>query len=287
MKAMARIAGSLCLIFALACARDGLAHPSSPGARTQLTAAELIGGHVADFVDMRAFMPNAAAGAPSHLLTGRLVLGKRVAGAFHVRKNDPFDIPIDDAIESLPPFEFEFVQDGDAVIPVRRGPIQSERPNREYVLEPGLAWSEAADGGYTRVAIPFALQERNANCLHNGVLSFVWRGAGAVSDVFFEIAGETCAYFKFETWGLRKATFVRGAPPEVAKIIASYRAEVAARLPVRPLSDLIAARPQLTAKGFALEPPADGDRPTLSGVVVERHRLHRCLRDADGHVPIL
>ena len=80
----------------LACARDGLAHPSSPGARTQLTAAELIGGHVADFVDMRAFMPNAAAGAPSHLLTGRLVLGKRVAGAFHVRKNDPFDIPIDE-----------------------------------------------------------------------------------------------------------------------------------------------------------------------------------------------
>ena len=55
---------------------------------------------------MRAFMPSAGAGAPSHLFSGRLVLGKRVAGTFHVRRNEPFNIPVDAAIKSLPPFDF-------------------------------------------------------------------------------------------------------------------------------------------------------------------------------------
>jgi CubicO group peptidase (beta-lactamase class C family) len=236
--------------------------------RTQLLATDLIKGQVRDFVAMKAFTPAAGAGAPLQQFSGRLVLGRPLSRAFQVRKNEPFNIIIDRAIQSLPPFDFAFLQDGDTVIPVQRGPVRSAHPSWEFVLEPGRAWSEPGDGGYTRVAIPFALQERNANCLHNGVLSFVFRGAGMISRVYYEIASETCAYFKFDSWGLVSASFAPALPARATDLAASYRAEVSARLPVRPLSELIARHPQLSAAGLALATPKDGDPATLHGVVV-------------------
>ena len=103
-----------------------------------------------------------------------------MAADFQVRLNQPFNVPVDEQIRSLPAFDFEFLQDGAAVIPLQRGPIENPHASWEWVLEPGRAWNEPADQGYTRVAIPFALQERNANCLHNGVLSFLIGDGGAV-----------------------------------------------------------------------------------------------------------
>ncbi|MEO1311246.1 MAG: hypothetical protein AAFV51_09795, partial [Pseudomonadota bacterium] len=43
----------------------------------------------------------------------------------------------------------------------------------DVIVDVGRAWREGADGGATRIAFPFALQERNANCTHNGLLTFV------------------------------------------------------------------------------------------------------------------
>ena len=102
------------------------------------------------------------------------------------------------------------MQDGDAVIPVRRRPIQSEHPNWEYVLEPGLAWTSRGRWLHARGdTFCAAGAQRKLPAQRRSELR-VARGAGAVSDVFFEIAGETCAYFKFETWGLRKARLYAG-----------------------------------------------------------------------------
>ena len=219
---------------------------------------------------MSAFTRPPGATAPSQRFEGRLVLsGRREAGGFEVLRNQPFGIRIDDAIRSLPPFDFAFVQDGDAIIPVQRGAIASTHPDWELVLEPGRAWDEPGEPGFSRASLPFALQERNANCLHNGVLTFAYRADGAISDVLFQISSETCAYFKFNTWGLVKARYQPGAVDGAAGVADAYRQEVAARLPVRPLTELLAAHPELSATGFALATPRDADPPTLYGVVVD------------------
>ena len=97
-------------------------------------------------------------------------------------------------------FAFEFIQEGGEIIPVRRGPQPSAHGGWEFVLEPGRVWDEPADHGYSRAAIPFALQEKNANCLHNGLLTFLFRDDGTVSHAALQISGETCSYLKFDMW---------------------------------------------------------------------------------------
>ena len=71
-------------------------------------------------------------------------------------------------------------------------------------------WQEAADGDFSRAALPFSLVQRGENCTHNGVMSFLFKSDGSVSRVAFEIASETCLYFKFDLWGLVDARYVPG-----------------------------------------------------------------------------
>ncbi|MFI4935996.1 MAG: serine hydrolase domain-containing protein [Caulobacterales bacterium] len=243
---------------------------SAAGPTRPLALADLTGGAAKGPVTMAAFAPPASASSPSQRFEGRLVLAtSQPASGFEVLRNEPFHIAIDDNIKSLPPFDFAFVQDGAALIPVQRGSIASPHPAWELVLEPGSVWDEAGDQGWSRAALPFALEERNANCLHNGVLTFAFRADGRVTDAYWQISSETCAYFKFNAWGQVKARYLPGPVDGAAAVAAAYRQEVAARLPVRPLADLIAAHPELSAAGFALAPPADGDKPTLYGVVID------------------
>jgi hypothetical protein len=218
---------------------------------------------------MNAFARPAAAMAPHQVFEGRLTLDKPIFdGGFQVIRNKPYNISDTIALRTLPPFDFAFVQDGDLLIPAKRGPIPSSSPAWEYILEPGRAWDEAGDGGATRVSLPFALREVGANCLHNGVLSFVFSGS-TISHVYYQISSESCAYFKFNAWGSAAAHYAPAPVLGAEKIKADYRAEVAARLPTKPLSELAAAYPGVAISAFALAPPTDGDVPALYGVVLD------------------
>src|SRR6185503_18422390 len=104
------------------------------------------------------------------------------------------------------------------------------------ILEPGRIWDERSDHGMSRVALPFTLEERNANCMHNGMMTFLFDGR-RVSNVAFEIASETCLYFKFDAWGQLAATFTPATAPDPATA-AAYTLEVSHRLPVKPIAEL-------------------------------------------------
>ena len=119
-------------------------------------------------------------------------------------------------------------------IPVRRGAVPSPHPLWEFILEPGRVWQEPGDAGFARAALPFALEERNENCMHNGVLTFLFSGDGHVSDVAFEIAKETCAYFRFDWWGYAAAHYTPQPVEGRDQLLARYGEEVRARLPTRP-----------------------------------------------------
>jgi hypothetical protein len=169
----------------------------------------------------------------------------------------------------LPDFDFALVQDGDVLIPTRRTPAPGDHSEWEWILGPGRVWQEAADRGWLRAALPVALMERNANCIHNGVLTFLFRPDGVTSHAALAVASETCAYLKFDAWGLAPTRYSPEVVADRDAVIAGYRVEVAARLPVRPLADLAARYPGLNLAGLDLVTPADADPPTAYGLVVD------------------
>lgn len=140
--------------------------------------------------------------------------------------------------DSLPAFDFEFVQDGDLLIPVTTGPVVNDHPWWEFVLGTGRAWDEASDGGWTRAALPFALKERREDCVHNGLLTFLFRDSGAVSKVAFQVTNQTCRYLQFDMSGLLDANYVPGRIAGAAEVIAAVRAKRDSRMPTRPISEI-------------------------------------------------
>jgi hypothetical protein len=218
---------------ALACA---LGAAGAAETRDALTAATLHGRHIG-LIDYDAYAPPAGAAAAGQVFEGTLTLtqldgsgGFREAGTHAAAAyRDP---------QRLPPFAFQFIQHGAHLVPLRRGLLDTGHPNWQYIIEPGRVWQEDGDDGYSRVAIPFALQEKGANCTHNGVLSFLFKSDGSTSRAAFQIAGETCAYFKFDLWGMADARYTPQAITGAAAVAVVYQAEVTARMPTRPISAL-------------------------------------------------
>lgn len=170
---------------------------------------------------------------------------------------------------ALPTFDFEFVQSGDALIPLRRGAQPGKDRYWEYVLEPGRVWQEPGDRGLARAAIPFALQERNANCLHYGVLSFLFGDPGTISQVAFQVSGETCLYLKFDLWGLVEARYTPTSPQEAVAVASAWADEVRARLPVRPIEKLRDDYPGADPAAFGSPAEVASEDMTAYGFVID------------------
>jgi hypothetical protein len=232
--------------------------PASPP-RSELTAAFLHGtADLAEPVATEAFAP-APSAAPVHHFEGTLELAAE-PGTAHLRGLvDRFGYLQDAAlqIDRLPPFHFEFVQDGSHLVPARRGPQLSTHPYWEFILEPGSVWDEPGDGGWSRAALPFALQERNANCTHNGLLSFLFRADGSTSRVAFQVGSETCRYLQFDLWGTAAAHYSPAPVAGADRLIADHHRERAARLPVKPLSALAIDHPGTDSGEFDWFPPEE------------------------------
>jgi hypothetical protein len=237
-------------------------------AATRLTFGELTGAApLSRPVDMQAFAPGSA--PPSNRFEGSLSLVSAPAGV-QVLRDDYGDFKNADApARRLPAFDFAFVQSGDVLIPVRRGTIVTGDREWDIVLEPGRVWDEPGDQGYSRASLPFALEERNANCMHNGVLTFLFKTGGAISDVVFEIGSEPCLYAKFNMWGRLAARYVPAAIQQAGSIAAAYRFEIEHRMPTRPIADLARDFPGIDPSRFG---SADEIKPpdmTTYGVVVK------------------
>ncbi len=237
--------------------------------RLVLTAAALLGGHLGGPWPMSAFTPPQGRHPTRNHFEGRLRLtAERGEAGFRVRRDVYGDANASGgSARHLPDFDFRFVQDGNALIPVRRGAIPSAHSEWEFILDPGRVWDEPGDRGFTRAALPFALEERNANCIHNGVLTFLFRDDGRISDVAYEIGQETCAYFQFDAWGHFAATYVPDVEAGDAQAVARFRAARRERLTTKPIASLAQDYPGAdpAAFGSPSELPAAG--LTTYGVV--------------------
>lgn len=221
-----------------------------------------MGGDYASPIDFTAFTKPASARSPNQLMGGHLhVAGGIGAGGFDV-VYDPDGLAADTTndIYSLPDIDFWLVQSGDAAVPVTRGIVKSAHPYFDLVFSPGAVWQENAG---VRIALPFALMEKNANCIHNGALTVRVDADGTATKALVQVASETCGYLKFNLWGNFDAAWESGAPDGAGQIRDAYRAEVASRLPVAPIESLAGVRPAVVAQSDIIA----ADNMTVFGVV--------------------
>lgn len=210
--------------------------------RTLLTAAQLTSGTSTATVSNGAFALPAAAAAPTHSFEGTLTLnGVATAGGFTTVK-DPYGYATVEAVKHLPPMSIPLVQNGSHLVPAVRGLQFTGSPHWNLAVGAGRAWNENGDGGQSRAALPFALIERNANCVHNGVLTFLFTDS-AVSKVRYQVTSETCEYFQFDMWGQVGASYTPGGITAADDIRSAYAAEVADRIPTKPIAALATDHP--------------------------------------------
>ena len=226
-------------------------------------------------IDLSAYAPGPDSKPPSHRFEGRLALSGSPSTRTIV--SDMGFLDDADLVQSrtLPSdFNYAFVQDGDTLIPVRRGPIPSGHGWWEFALEPGRVWDQPGDQGYTRAAIPFALVQKNSNCTHNGVLMLLFNDTGAVARAAMQVSSETCQYLQLDMWGWLQARYSPGAVDGAAEVIANYRRELAARIPTRPLSALAVDHPGIDIANLAI---GDARANTRYGVLVDGiHYVSAC-----------
>jgi len=189
-----------------------------------------------------AFAMPANAAAPTDVFEGSLALGNTAGNGSLVVLRDDYGTfnGADSPWKHLAAFSFDFVQDGSYLIPAQQGLVYTGNPNWNYIVGPGNVWSQSGDSGYTRASFPFALIERNQNCVHNGEMTFLFSNSLSpnISNVRYQITQETCDYSKFNMWGQIAATYTPNSVTNDATIKSNHESEIANRLPTRPFSAL-------------------------------------------------
>ncbi len=230
--------------------------------RTLLTAADLTNGFTFDSpLDESALTLPAGVAPPAHAFEGRLeLLGEQAGGHIQILRGE-----LGPEYTSLPEFDFAFVQENGYLIPVQRGLIITGHPQWNLILEPGRVWQEPGDGGLSRASLPFALTVKGGNASFNGTLTFLFDDM-QVSKVWYQVTQETTSYTRANLWGLLEATYHAEKVPGAERIRANFAAELAARMPVKPIAALAEDYPgvDISAFGRGVTP----EHLTWYGVVV-------------------
>lgn len=207
------------------------------------------------------------ASAAHHAFSGKLRFDGAVAARLQVHA-DVFGILPDAASFRLPPLNAKLVAWDGLLLPEQRTPMANAASTWEFILLPGRTWREPG-ARFDRGALPFALFEKNANCLHYGVMAFDYDAERLRSPLLWQIAGETCAYLKFDASGTEQARYEPGPVAGADGIVADYRAERAARLPRVPLDTLPAHYAAAMPAAFAHESEVPRADLTAFGFVID------------------
>ena len=237
------------------------------------------GTELAKPVHTSEYAPGPASLPPSNTFHGRL----RVANGSKV---DHFLLLFDElglitpdspGFDSLPEFAFEFVQDGDLLIPMVTGPVINTHPWWEFAFGTGRTWDEPDDKGWTRAGVPFALKERREDCTHNGLLTFLFRDSGDVSNVAFQLTSQTCRYLQFDMSGLLAAEYRPGDVAGAEETIAAVRTNRDTRIPTRPISEISKTYAAANAEAFGSVAEIAPEDMTAYGFVIDGiHYVGEC-----------
>lgn len=217
------------------------------------------------------FAPYPDAKPPGNRFSGWLTLDAGEMSRHFDLLRDEFDVSGSGrpGMDEIPGFAAAFVQDQELLIPLEQGPVDTGHPWWDVVLRPGHVWDEAGDEGFSRAAVPFALKERGEDCIHNGMLTFLFRDAGDVSDVAFQVSNQTCRYLQFEMWGRVGADYAAQELPGAGDAIAAVRANRASRLPLRNIDAIADDYPGARAQEFGSHEEIDPADMSAYGFVID------------------
>jgi hypothetical protein len=224
--------------------QEGTTSGSAYVKRSVLTSQQLLAGEVPSTPvdDISGFAVPQQAGEPADIFEGTLKLDTPAKDEKFTLLSDVFGIvpPGDSVWKHLPALTFQFVQSGGYLVPVTQGLAITGNDAWNYIVGPGRVWQEKSDEGYTRASLPFALIQRNQNCVHNGEMTFLFSKAKSpkISNVYFQITQETCYPMKFNLWGMAAATYTPEAVAAAASLKAEHVAELQHRLPSKPFTSL-------------------------------------------------
>jgi hypothetical protein len=208
----------------------------------------------ADPVDNAAFAPGPDAG-PAPPFEGRLRLA---GGPMSTRPALRESIVTGRDALRFPALSLGFTTDGHTLVPLECGTMVREeqpgvRPSYWRVIpQYGRVWREAGDGGWSRAAFPLMLVNDTENDARQGLATFLYRGR-EVSALRVQFVQQTAPWL-LSPHTVFWATVPARRIPVDARLAerrrADARAELAARLPTRPLDALRAQLPPGTLDGF-------------------------------------
>jgi len=189
-------------------------------------------------------------------------------------------IRVDEPRRILPSMVFDVVQSQTGeIIPLQRSLQLSDNPYWDYIVGVGKIWrSSQINGEQTHtIALPFALVEKNENCVHNGIVTFNIDAQHQSTEYYYQISSETCAYFKADFWGRGKVNFAAKHYVNTALYLQHYQQEQQQRLTTLPLSELSQRYPELSSQALALNGTIKPQDMTLLGLVFEDvHYVSEC-----------
>jgi len=131
--------------------------------------------------------------------TLQIELGSNILNAKTKLWNDFFKIDSRlNVLSSFPGTSINLTLTENLAIPENRSIIRTMHHFWDIQIGVGKSWLITED--ITRVSLPFTFIEKNANCVHNGVLIFDIQ-LNEISKGYFQIGGETCLYFKYDFIG--------------------------------------------------------------------------------------
>ena len=198
------------------------------------------GASPTSLVEEAAFRAVEGAGTPLHTFEGRLRI--RPVSEQRTVHYSEWWITSDRRDGRLPEWEAELVQCGEVLAPIQRGRQIGADASWDVMLSPGRIWSNPADGGASRVALPFTVVAKTFNCVHNGSMTFLFDGE-SVSDVRYQLAQETCHFLQFDAWGRADAEWTPEPSEAAAAGLEALALELENRLPVEDFSALEADYP--------------------------------------------
>ena len=158
----------------------------------------------------------------------------------------------------FPGITLAFVTLGDVLVPLQRGSMVAERapgkiPSYWCVIPQfGRVWRSSEDGGWSRAAFPLMLVNDLENHAHQGLATFRYR-QGRVSEIALQFVQQTSPYRlqqHFVAWGEARAQWSHSGVAAAEAHRDQARAELAQRLPHKPLGELVRGLPAGTLAGF-------------------------------------
>jgi len=157
---------------------------------------------------------------------------------------------LEDEAQHLPEFDFEFVQCGSYLVPVRRGLIITDHPVWNIILEPGRLWQQKNDRGLSRASFPFTLVVKGGNSSFNGAMTFLFDDTH-VSRVWYQVTQETATSLHIDLWGLLEAFYHPGPVAGAGQIRQRFEQEMRERFPTKPIQQLAVDYPDVDIDAFS------------------------------------